>query len=237
MSTVEWSVDDNIAVLSMNSGENRFNIGFCTDMLEALDAIEKITGVNAIVVKSGHEKIWSNGMDLAWLAPAMINNDPECATFFKLQDQLMRRVLLYPMITVAALTGHAFAGGAIFSCCFDFRFMRADRGFICLPEVDLNIPLLPYMTALIKRCFPMYLVEEAHLTGKRFTATELEACHFIRKACPKDELMKESIAFAKSLNKGRWIIGEMKKLLHKDITDLIDMSAKFSFDPHNVPLK
>ena len=237
MSVIDWSVDENIAVLSMNSGENRFNIKFCTEMLEALDAIEKTTTVNALVVKSGHEKIWSNGMDLDWLVPAMTRKDPECETFFKLQDQLMRRMLFYPMITVTALTGHAFASGAIFACCFDFRFMRTDRGFVCFPEVDLNIPFAPYMTAVIKKCLPMYLVEEAQFTGKRFTATELEACHFIRKACTMDELMKESIAFAKGLNKGRWIIGEMKKVLRKDIADLMEAPAQVSFDPGNTPIK
>jgi enoyl-CoA hydratase/carnithine racemase len=237
MSLIEWSVDENIALLSMNSGENRFNIKFCTEMLNALDEIEKTTKVNALVVKSGHEKIWSNGMDLDWLVPALNNKDPEVNTFFKLQDTMMRRLLFYPMLTVGAMTGHAFASGAIFSCCFDFRFMRSDRGFLCFPEVDLNIPFMPYMTAVIKKCLPMYLVEEGQFTGKRFTATELEQCHFIRKACTMDELIKESVAFAKGLNKGRWIIGEMKKVLRKDIGDLMDIPPVATFNPSDVPIK
>jgi len=237
MSIIEWSVDENIAVLSMNSGENRFNIKFCTEMLAALDDIEKNTKVNALVVKSSHEKIWSNGMDLDWLVPALNKKDPEVYTFFKLQDTMMRRLLFYPMITVAAMTGHAFASGAIFSCCFDFRFMRSDRGFLCFPEVDLNIPFVPYMTAVIEKCLPMYLVEQGQFTAHRFTATVLEQCHFIRKACTMDELMKESVAYAKGLNKGRWIIGEMKKVLRKQIGDLMDIPPAVTFDPGDVPIK
>jgi enoyl-CoA hydratase/carnithine racemase len=237
MSLIEWSVDENIAVLSMNSGENRFNIKFCTEMLAALDDIEKNTKANALVVTASHEKIWSNGMDLDWLVPALNKKDPEVYTFFKLQDAMMRRLLFYPMVTVAAMTGHAFASGAIFSCCFDFRFMRSDRGFLCFPEVDLNIPFMPYMTAVIVKCLPMYLVEEGQLTARRFTATELEKCHFIRKACTMDELVKESVAFAKGLNKGRWIVGEMKKVLRKHIGDLMDIPATVTFDPGDVPIK
>jgi len=237
MSAVDWTLDENVAVLTMNSGENRFNIGFCTEMLDALDAIEKTTGASALVVRSGHEKIWSNGMDLDWLMPAMTNKDPEAHTFFKLQDALMRRLLFYPMITIAALTGHAFAGGAIFSCCFDFRYMRSDRGFLCFPEVDLNIPFMPYMTAVIKKSFPRNLLEYVLLTGHRFTAAELEECRFIRKACAMDDIMKEAIAFGKTLNKSRWTVGEIKKVLHEDIAYMLDHPVDITFDPNNTPIK
>ena len=237
MSIIEWSVDENIAVLTMNSGENRFNIKFCTEMMAALDAIENTTKANALVVRSSDAKIWSNGMDLDWLVPAVTKKDPEVQVFFKLQDQMMKRMLFYPMVTVAAITGHAFASGAIFACCFDFRYMRSDRGFLCFPEVDLNIPFMPYMTAVIKKCLPMYLVEYGQLTGHRFPATELEACHYIRKACTMDEIMNEATTFAKGLNKGRWIVGEMKKVLHKDIGYLIDNPPDVVFDASSTPIK
>jgi enoyl-CoA hydratase/carnithine racemase len=237
LSSIEWKVDENIAVLTMNVGENRFNLAFCNEMLAALDDIEKKTNVNALVVTATHEKIWSNGMDLDWLIPAIGRKDPDVQKFLDLQDKMMKRMLFYPMITVAAITGHAFASGAIFACCHDFRFMRNDRGFLCFPEVDINIPFLHYMDALIKKALPKHMVEEAEFLGKRFTAGELEKFHVIRKACTLDELSKEATAFAKSLNKGRWIIGEMKKVMYKDIGYLIDHVERPNLDPANVPIK
>jgi enoyl-CoA hydratase/carnithine racemase len=238
MPSIDWTVDENIAVITMNRGENRFNIAFCNEMLAALDAIEKKEEVNALVVTASDAKIWSNGMDLDWLVPAITRKDPDVEKFFPLQDKLMKRMLFYPMITVAAISGHAFASGAIFSCCFDFRFMRSDRGFLCFPEIDLNIPFLPYMTALVKKILPMYLVEEGELTGKRFTAADLEKCHAIRKACTMDDLMKEATGFAKGLKKGRWIVNEMKQVLHKDIGYLMDNADEHRPDLNaNVPIK
>jgi enoyl-CoA hydratase/carnithine racemase len=238
MPSIDWKVDQNIAIITMNRGENRFNIAFCNEMLAALDAIEKIKEVSALVVTASDAKIWSNGMDLDWLVPAITKKDPDVEVFFPLQDKLMKRMLFYPMITVAAISGHAFASGAIFACCFDFRFMRSDRGFLCFPEVDLNIPFLPYMTALIKKILPMYLVEEGELTGKRFTAAELEKCHAIRKACTMDELMKDATTFAKGLNKGRWIINEMKQVLHKELGYLMDHADEHRPNLNaNVPIK
>ena len=239
MPSIDWKVDENIAIITMNRGENRFNMAFCTEMMAALDEIEQTTQANALVVTASDAKIWSNGMDLEWLVPAIARKDPDIEKFFPLQDKLMKRMLFYPMITVAALSGHAFASGAIFSCSFDFRFMRSDRGFLCFPEVDINIPFLPYMTGLVKKAFPLYLAHEGVLTGKRFTAAELEKAHVIQKACSMDELMKEATAFAKGLNKGRVIISHMKKVLFEDLGVLMDHANDHrpQLDTGNVPIK
>ena len=177
-------------------------------------------------------------MDLDWLVPAFGRKDPQVEKFFDTQDKLYRRVTFYPMVTVAALTGHAFAGGAILACSFDFRFMRSDRGFLCFPEVDLNIPFLAYMDALIKRTLPINMVFEGELTGKRFTATELEKWGAIRKSCASaEDTVKEAVAWAKTLNKGRWIVGEMKKVMNAEIGHLMDHIVRPKLDGGNVPIK
>ena len=90
MDRVKWTVDDNTAILTMQSGENRLNISFCNDMLKALDDIETTTNVTALVVDASDPKIWCNGMDLDWLLPAIGRKDPEVQEFFKIQDELYR---------------------------------------------------------------------------------------------------------------------------------------------------
>ncbi len=138
-------------------------------------------------------------------------------------NALFKRIVTYPMITIAAITGHAFAGGAILCCAFDFRFMRSDRGYFCFPEVDLGIPFLPGMNAMLKKAIPRYKLEEMEYTGNRLTAEECEEHHIITKACHINELMDETLAFAKTLNKKRAVIKEMKERLNKDIIYALDV--------------
>jgi len=224
MAAIEYELDEKVAVVTMNDGENRFNPSFLNSFMRTLDEIEKETDANALVVTSSHEKIFCNGIDLDWLVPFIQKGDKKtAASFFYTMNRLFKRILLYPMPAIAAISGHAFAGGAIMSCAFDFRFMRSDRGFFCFPEVDLGIPFLPGMIALITKAIPQYKVEELHYTGKRATAEECEAHHIITKACHIDDLMDEAVSFAKGLNKRREIIAEMKKRMYKDIVHAFDV--------------
>jgi enoyl-CoA hydratase/carnithine racemase len=101
--------------------------------------------------------------------------------------------------------------------------MRSDRGFFCLPEVDLGIPFLPGMTAMLKTKIPPQLLIEMQLTGKRYTAPELESRGSFLKACKTEpETVAEAIAFAKSLNKERKIVGDLRRVLYEDAVKVID---------------
>ena len=141
-----------VFVLTMQSGENRFNRPFLTALNEALDEVEQSDGPAALVTV-GERKYYTNGLDLDWL----LHPDTESMPLFVADaERLLARVLGLPLATVAACNGHAFAAGAMLALCHDFRVMRADRGYFCLPEVDIKIPFTPGMNALIK----------SRLTGK-----------------------------------------------------------------------
>ena len=223
MAMIEYKVEDNAAVVTLNDGENLFNLPFLDGFLSVLDEIEDSTEANVLVVTSGHEKIFSNGIDLEWLAPVIQRNDMETRNKFLYSMMgLFRRILFYPMPTIAAISGHAFAGGAIMSCAFDFRFMRSDRGYFCFPEVDLGIPFLPGMIAIIKKAIPSYKFDQMQYTGMRLTAEECEKHNIVLKACHMDDLLAETMGYARGLDKKRAIISEMKKRTYKDILKIME---------------
>jgi enoyl-CoA hydratase/carnithine racemase len=224
MAMIDYTLDESLAVVALNEGENRFNPDFLDTFLRVLDEIEHQTEARTVVVHSTHEKIFSNGIDLEWLVPVIQKGDITAAKdFFFLLNKLLLRLVTYPAITIAAISGHAFAGGAIMACTFDFRFMRSDRGFLCLPEVDLGIPFLPGMNAILAKAIPRDKLEEMQYTGCRLTAEECAKHRIVRKACHISTLMEETLAFARSLDKKRAIVHEMKLRLNRPIIQAIEV--------------
>ncbi len=215
MSVLEYKMDGHVAVLTMTEGENRFNKTFFDEMEKILDDIEKEPEAKVLVVTSAHEKIWCNGIDLDWLGSLKENDPLEEKRFTQRITGLFKRFLYFPMITVAAINGHAFAGGAILASAFDFRFMRKDRGFFCIPEVDLKIPLSPSMIYIVQKAVPQYKFLEMQYLGSRLTADECVKHHIVTKSCDIEDLMDEVMSFARTHKKDTTVIASMKELTYK----------------------
>ena len=220
---IDIKMEDHVAVVTLNEGENRFNFDFISKVMEALDKVEKETDATTLVVTGAHDKIFSNGIDLDWVMPIMEKQEiPTFQKFVRDMMEMNKRILMFPMPTIAAISGHAFAGGAIMACYFDFRFMRSDRGFFCFPEVDINIPFLPGMLTAMKKAIPRNVLDVMTLTGKRLTAQECEQHGIITKACPMENLMEEAVYFAKALNKKRTTVSLIKEELNKEVIYAIE---------------
>jgi enoyl-CoA hydratase/carnithine racemase len=233
MSIIEWKKLETVGVITMNNGENRHNPEFIRAILTSFDEIERDPMISSVIIASSDPKNWSQGIDLLWMMDAMAKNDLQgLRDFMYGLNRIFNRILLYPMPVIAAINGHAFGDGTIMACACDFRFMKADRGFFCFPEIDINIPFLPGMQAIIRKAIPYYKLEELVFSGKRTGAAELEAHHVIMKACENEEaLMRETLAFAKSFNKKRPIFGEMKKRFHRTIIETMEKEDPAFIEP------
>jgi Delta3-Delta2-enoyl-CoA isomerase len=208
---VELAVQGAVHVLHMNEGENRFNPPFLRAMHAALDVIEAHEGPCALVT-TGAGKFYSNGLDLEWLG-----SGEDATGFIESVHALLGRILGLNVYTVAAVNGHAFAGGAMLASVHDCVIMRADRGYWCLPEVDLGLPLTKEMYAALAAHVEPRTLARAALTGERFSAEDAVAAGIADEAVPQDEVLSRAIQIASDLaEKNRSVITAHKSLLYGD---------------------
>lgn len=185
-----------VFVLTMGEGENRFNRPFLDSMSKALDEVEAAGGPAALVTVGGEPKFYSNGLDLNWISGA---GQGEGGRFISDVIRFFGRLLAFPLPTVAAINGHAFAAGAMMALAHDFRVMRADRGFFCLPEVDIALPLAPGMLALIQAKLDAGTCRDLILTGARVGGADAAARGIADEAVPAEEVLSRAVARAESL--------------------------------------
>ncbi|HET7590061.1 MAG TPA: enoyl-CoA hydratase-related protein [Solirubrobacterales bacterium] len=184
---------DDIFLLDLGDDENRFHPDWIASVNDALEAVEKAEGPRALVT-AATGKFYSGGLDLEWVS----SNADQLQGYVASAHELFARVLSLPVITVAAIQGHAFAAGAMLSLAHDFRVMRADRGYWCLPEVDINIPFTRAMAALIQGRLTPQTAHEAMVTGRRYGGSDAEAAGIVDRALSEDLVRAAALEIAQA---------------------------------------
>jgi len=220
---VDLERSGDVFVLHMRSGENRFNPEFLRAFSGALDEVEGSQGPAALVT-TGEGKFYSNGLDLA----AFAEGGPEVgATTMARLNEIFVRLLQFPVLTVAAINGHAFAGGFMLACAQDFRLMREDRGFLCLPEIDLAIRtgLSVPMEAVLEARLARPVLHEMLVTGRRYGAADAVARGMVDSAHAEAEVLSRAIELAQSCaGKDRETLSALKRNVFGAAIDKIKRS-------------
>lgn len=207
---IDLETDGDVRILYLRDGENRFNRPFVDAVHAALDEVASVEGPVALVTV-GEGKFFSNGLDLDWLT----TDGSSDSGFIDDVHRMLTRILALDMATVAAINGHAFAGGAMLATAHDYRVMREDRGYWCLPEVDLGLPLTVPMHKVLDAHLPHEALADALMTGRRYAAPEALAAGLVTGVAPEAGVLEQAVALAAGLaGKNRQVIAEHKRLLY-----------------------
>ena len=185
---------DDVLVLNLGDTENRFHPDWLAEVDGLIDEVQAATGPKALVTTASG-KFFSNGLDLDWLG----SNSDQFLPYVISVHHLFERVLALPVPSVAAIQGHAFAGGGMLALAHDFRVMRADRGFFCLPEVDINIPFSRGMSGLIQGRLSKKTAHEAMTTGKRYGGGDALSAGIVDAIANEDDVLSAAIEIAAPL--------------------------------------
>ncbi len=190
--------DGDVVILQLDAGENRFSGEVLDQIHSTLDVIEAHVAAEEgpiALVTTGTGKFFSNGLDLDWL----MSHQDQAASNLSQVHSVFARLLRLPCVTIAAMNGHAYAGGLMMALAHDLRVMRIDRGYLCLPEVDLGMPFTDGMRELIAARLPPQTAHEAMVTGRRYTGPDAQAAGIVDLALAEDRVLAEAVEYAASL--------------------------------------
>ena len=217
---IELEREGPVFVLRMRETGTRMGPDWLGACAAALDEVESASGAAALVT-TGWGRNYSTGLDLE----ALMGPDRErVPAFMDGLHELFARLLGFRRPTVAALNGHTFAGGAMLALAHDFRIMREDRGFFCLPEIDLETgrPPTPGMLALLRARVPAGTLHEALVSGRRYGGSEALECGLVDAAATEDRVVPLALERALALaDKDPATLAAIKQSLHADALEVL----------------
>jgi enoyl-CoA hydratase len=165
---MQYTIEDRIARVTLDDGKmNVMNWDFFNELNDALD--RAIADQAAALIFTSRPGVFSAGLDLKLLATQTL---PEIFKFQRAFADIMLRVYLFPIPTIAAYCGHSIAGGAILSFACD-RFMAVDGPYkVQINEVANKMIIPTWISTICRSSIPPRFWKEALLHAHSYTPRE-----------------------------------------------------------------
>lgn len=192
---IDLSVDDGIAVVTMQHGKaNALDIEYCEALAVRFEALRS-SDARAVVL-TGQGKIFSAGVDLKRLAEG---GSAYARQFLPALHKLYETVFFHPQPVVAAINGHAIAGGCVLACCADRRVMAHAAGRIGVTELLVGVPFPALAFEIVRHAVPSRYLAEFTLSGATYeTGAALER-GWVDEVAEPDALLADAVAIAREL--------------------------------------
>src|SRR5262245_63754943 len=165
---IDSKVLDGIAILTMTHGKvNALDIEFCDALAARFNDLRKPD--TKAVVLTGQAKIFSAGVDLKRLSAGGADY---IRRFLPALHRLYEAVFFHPKPVVAAVNGHAIAGGCVLACCADRRIMARDAGRIGVTEILVGVPFPALAFEIVRASVPPRYLPEFTLSGAIYATDE-----------------------------------------------------------------
>jgi len=195
---MSWTVErrGRVAVVTMNSNPvNMQDRAFFADLHDAFDRLEW-DHPDAPVVLTGAGACFSAGLDLGEHYPLFAGDRAAVASWFQDYRATNMRLFTYPRPTVAAVNGHAFAGGLITSAVCDHRVAVAEGARFGLSEVPIGIPMPAVYVRMLAYAWGDPVASRTCLLGESFTTDQALAMGIVHELVQAEQLLDRAVAVA-----------------------------------------
>jgi enoyl-CoA hydratase len=148
------------------------------------------------VILTGSGSSFSAGVDLF----RVLKDGPEYGRrFLPVLDEFLRATLTFPKPIVAAINGHAIAGGCILAAACDHRIMTEGNGRIGIPELAVGVPFPALPLQIMSARVSDGPLRDLVFTGRTVQIDEAKAMGLIDEKCPAGMLMDRATEVAQQL--------------------------------------
>ena len=184
-----------VSVLQMTHGKaNALDVELC-DALTARFVEFAQSDAGALVI-TGQGRIFSAGVDLL----RVVNGGADYVrAFLPALNRMCGTLFDMEKPVVAAVNGHAIAGGCIIACAADYRLMARDSGRIGVPELLVGVPFPVVPLEIMRFSTPPQHLQSLAYSGTTFTADEALERGIVDVVANPDRLLDEAIEMAASL--------------------------------------
>jgi enoyl-CoA hydratase len=192
---IECKVVNSVAVLTMTHGKaNALDIELCNALAARFDDLRN-ADAKAIVL-TGQGKIFSAGVDLKRLSAGGADY---IRRFLPALHRLYEAAFFHPNPVVAAVNGHAIAGGCVLACCADRRIMARDVGRIGVTEILVGVPFPALAFEVVRLAVPPRYLPEFTLSGATYPTDEALRRGWVDEVTEPGQLIDRAIAVAQEL--------------------------------------
>jgi len=193
---IDSKIVDDVAILTMTHGKaNALDIEFCDALAACFDDLRRADA--KAVVLTGRGLIFSAGVDLKRLSAGGADY---IRRFLPALHRLYEAVFFHPKPVVAAVNGHAIAGGCVLACCADRRLMARDAGRIGVTEILVGVPFPALAFEVVRFAVPPRYLPEFILSGATYATDEALRRGWVDEVAEPVELMDDAIAVARELS-------------------------------------
>jgi enoyl-CoA hydratase len=192
----EYAYDDGVAEIHFDDGKaNVMSTDWFRELGGLLDRAEKAEA--RAVLFRGRPGMFSGGLNMKWLPTLAPAQGRELVETF---SGTMLRVWSFPIPTVAAVTGHAVAGGCVLASACDQRFAVDGPYRIQMNEVLVGMAMPTWASLICQSAFPVPQSNELLLLARPFSPKEAFAIGALQGlAADEAELVAKARAAARAL--------------------------------------
>jgi enoyl-CoA hydratase len=199
---VAWGIEliDDCAVVTMNTNKvNVQNESFFADLHDAFNRLERDFSPYPVVL-TGQANVFSAGIDFQYSFNIFGSGDlTKIRDWYRNYRATNLRIFQYPRPTVAAVNGHAIAGGFITALGCDFRIAARKPAKFGLNEVPIGIPMPAAYIEIIKYALGDQVAALTTLRGLLYSIEEAGDLGFFHEIVEPNQLLATAIKWAKCI--------------------------------------